>query len=473
MGTGDNTIQSGDRRVAARLAAGATERPRRALAHHRARRHPAKSLTHLAAALLLALTACGPDLEHEGAWGQGAATALTSMASLSSARSAHTATLLSDGRVLVVGGYAMPPPPATPSYIPLTSAELYDPATNTWSATGSLAEGRYNHEATRLPDGRVLVTGGRSSPDPVASAEVYDPATGTWSSAGALVTARYFHSATLLNTGKVLVTGGLGAGVTGSNVLASSELYDPATGTWAPTGSLPNIRYSHQVTLLLNGKVLLVGGKGAASATYSSCLLYNPATGTWAATGALPQSRLYAGQTLLPDGRVLVTGGGNASVLLATAVVYNPAAGTWAAAAAMTEGRAFHSATLLPNGRVLLAGGSSTSPSNVQVYDPATGASVTGRLAQRRSGHTTTTLLDGRVLVVGGNGGTVATSEVFDPATGIWASTPTLAEARQLHTATTLDDGRVLIVGGLGPNGPVAQAELADSAINTVSTTGP
>src|SRR5438067_1511338 len=157
--------------------------------------------------------------------------------SLVTARYLHTATLLPNGKVLVAGGFG--------SSVPLASAELYDPASGTWTATGSLGTARYYHTATLLPNGKVLVAEGANSSGDLASAELYDPASGTWTATGSLGTAREVHTATLLPNGKVLVAGGANS----SGALASAELYDPASGTWSATGSLAVARYYHTATL--------------------------------------------------------------------------------------------------------------------------------------------------------------------------------------------------------------------------------
>jgi hypothetical protein len=160
--------------------------------------------------------------------------------SLANARSAHTATLLPNGKVLAAGGAG--------NESDLTSAELYDPASGTWATTGSLPGARSDHTATLLANGKVLVAGGIGprATSSLASAHLYDPATGTWTSTGRLATARYGHTATLLPSGKVLVAGGYGDG--SGNRLASAELYDPASGTWPTTGHLADANGHHQAS---------------------------------------------------------------------------------------------------------------------------------------------------------------------------------------------------------------------------------
>jgi hypothetical protein len=172
--------------------------------------------------------------------------------------------------VLVAGGYN-----DTSGH--LASEELYDPTSGTWSATGSLATGRFLHTETLLPNGKVLVAGGENSTPPFStSAELYDPASGTWTTTGSLNTTRaYGDTATLLPNGKVLVAGGAGP-----PTLASAELYDRASGTWSATGSLGTARYNHTATLLPNGKVLVaggfVGGVCCAASRLASAELYVP-----------------------------------------------------------------------------------------------------------------------------------------------------------------------------------------------------
>ena len=426
-------------------------------------------------------------------------------------RSFHTATLLSSGKVLVTGG-------TTGNGNPLSSAELYDPASGTWVATGNLANARSSHTATLLPNGKVLVTGGQNGGNPLTSAELYDPASGTWSSTNSLAVSRYSHAATLLPNDKVLVTGGQ----TGSS-LTSAELYDPASGTWSSTNTLTIPRYSHTATLLPNGKVLVAGGQTGSSLT--SAELYDPASGTWVATGSLANARSSHTATLLPNGKVLVTGGQNGGNPLASAELYDPASGTWVGNGSLQTARYSQTATLLPNGKVLVAGDGGSgllasaelydSPSasfgpsgdivtlrvyhtatllpsgkvliagglnfdqylaSAELYDPVTGTwGTTGALATAREAHTATLLPSGKVLVAGGYNQSdrfLASAELYDPATGSWSATGSLAAARRNHCATLLGDGRVLVTGGTNGPSALASAEVYDPATGTWSTTG-
>ncbi|PLP99410.1 kelch repeat-containing protein [Cupriavidus pauculus] len=269
--------------------------------------------------------------------------------SLARSRQAHSATLLPDGRVLVAGGFG------TGGGNALNSAELYDPATGGWSQTGSLGQQRDSHTATLLRDGRVLVAGGESqgsSQGGLASAELYDPATGTWTQTGSLAQAREQHTATLLADGRVLVAGGEAPG---GVALASAELYDPATGTWSPTGSMRQARDAYAIARLTDGRVLAVGGFDGTQAI-ATAELYDLASGTWSTTGSLRKARDFHTATLLANGRVLVAGGTAGSDLFVSEV-YDPATGSWSQVGSLEQMREQHTATLLADGRVVIAGG--------------------------------------------------------------------------------------------------------------------
>jgi WD40 repeat protein len=269
----------------------------------------------------------------------------------------HTATLLHNGKVLVVGDFN-------------DRAELYDPATETWTVTGALNAGpRPDHTATLLPDGQVLVVAGGDldiGGNILDTAELYDPSSGMWRIAGSLNTGRIGHTTTLLPDGMVLVAGGWGAVTRGPNfaqfgVLSGAELYEPATGTSFVTLDLNTPRMGHTATGLLNGKVLVAGGdtKFFGGQT-NGAELYDRATGTWTITGNLSTVRSAHTATLLPDGKVLFAGGHVGSfpfTNISNSELYDPAKATWSVTASLNTARSGHTATLLPNGKVLVTGG--------------------------------------------------------------------------------------------------------------------
>jgi hypothetical protein len=337
-----------------------------------------------------------------------------------------------------------------------------------WIPTSSLAAARQGHTATLLLGGKVLVVGGNGSSNPastIASCVLYDPAPGTWSPTGAMVTARGSQKAVLLSGGKVLVAGGTDA--TGSP-LATAELYTPAWGTWSTMGPMATARYSHTLTLLPGGKVLVVGGSGG-SGPLASVEIFNPVSGTWNAALPLTGARFNHTATLLPNGKVLVAGGWGSSGAMSSAQVYDPGTGTWSATGSMVSARSGHTATLLQSGKVLVAGGLGTSGlvSGAEIYDPSAGTwSPTGAMITARFYHSETLLLSGKVLVAGGSGnsGFLSSAELFDPAAGTWNPAGSMATTREFHTATRLPSGKVLVAGGWKGSLGLTGAELFDPA---------
>jgi len=320
----------------------------------------------------------------------------------------------------------------------------------TWTLTGSLNTGRFLHTATLLPNGLVMVVGGIDSHNTLRSAELYDPASGSWTSTGSLSTGRFRHTATLLANGKVLVAGG----DFGNGSLSTAELYDPTTGTWTFTGSLNIARQEHTATLLPGGKVLVSGGRDITTSVSATAELYDPLSGTWTATDDLNTAREVHTATLLPNGEVLVAGGiDNTFNGTASAELYDPANGTWTVTGELNTARAGHTATLLANGMTLVTGGGGDSLPTTELYDSASETwTMTGSLNRARGEHTATLLPNGMVLVAGGLASTFSVlAELYDTTSGTWTFTGSLNIGRGGHTATLLPNGMVLAAGGEAP----------------------
>jgi hypothetical protein len=268
---------------------------------------------------------------------------LTPAGRMSVARSVHTATLLPDGRVLMVGGLGVE-----------SSSELYDPASGRFSPAAAPLTPRVGQTARPLLHGRVFIAGGWTGEGGrlLASAELYDPRAGRFTRTGSMTVGRGSPTATRLRDGRVLVAGGSGDGT----ALASAELYDPQTGVFRRTGSMTVARQAHAATRLGDGRVLVLGGSDERDGhgQRASAELFRPATGRFAATGAMRSRRFKLGDAVvvLRDGRVLVAGGS------ARVEAYDPRRGTFREEAGRIDAaRNFATATLLRDGRVLVAGG--------------------------------------------------------------------------------------------------------------------
>ncbi|MFC9688249.1 Kelch repeat-containing protein [Kribbella sp. NPDC056951] len=330
------------------------------------------------------------------------------------------AVLLNDGRVLVAGG-------SGPSYRAMRSAALFNPGPNKWLPTTALSTERQLHSLTRLADGTVLAAGGTNTGPAfpakgLKSVERFNPVLETWTATGDLIEPRTAHTATLLPDGRVLVAGGRTERTPDSQgTTTSAELYDPKAGTWSATGAMTDPRSDHQAVLLRDGRVMVIGGQRYTGngdvATLAFCEIYNPATGRWTPTGSLTSPRSLHTATLLRDGTVFVTGGGWPGMVADwvynahsdwTTERYDPATGRWTRAEDMSSARTFHRAVVLGSGRVLIVAGGN-GPAlyagfrSTALYDPINRSWAAGAgLTTGRWACTATELADGRVLVTGG-----------------------------------------------------------------------
>jgi Kelch motif/Galactose oxidase, central domain len=261
----------------------------------------------------------------------------TATGSMTAGRIYATATLLADGRVLVTGGGG--------DSGGLASAELFDPATGTFTLAVPMTTARTGHTATLFADGRVLIVGGTPNKTGaaegvgpcLASAEIFDPRTNAFKATGQMADARCGHAAALLADGRVLVTGG-DAVYGDPTSFASAEIYDPKTGRFSRTGPMAAARIGQTATRLADGRILVAGGNDAEYRPLASSELFDPKTGKFSPTGSMHDARTWYTGTLLADGRVLVAGGDSENwnydgPFNASAEIYDPATGTFDAPA--------------------------------------------------------------------------------------------------------------------------------------------
>lgn len=311
-----------------------------------------RSLVVVASLLLILWAPFAPAKPGRGAT---AAFAWSLLAPMHQGRIEHTATQLRDGRVLVTGGEYIE---GTWWHV-LDSVEIYDPTSQTWTTAAPLNDSRSGHTATLLANGKVMVVGGQtmdgSTKEPLASVEVFTPHSGRWVHIAPLNEARVGHSVTELTDGRVLVVGGVG-----KNGLARPEIFDPRTGRWTPAAPLATARRGHTAVRMEDGRVLVAGGLGD-DGVLASVELYDPSSNKWIPAPAMHEARDQHAAALLPDGKVLVTGGyqlfGYAEAELDGCEVYDPVRNEWKAIDALTTARRGHSLTVLQSGQVVVIGG--------------------------------------------------------------------------------------------------------------------
>jgi len=397
-------------------------------------------------------------------------------APISIGRHRHTATLLSDGNVLVVGGQH--------SGRGTSSVEVYRPRNNTWHNVSSLNHARYNHTATLLNDGRVLVVGGVGGIYVENSVEIYDPDKDEWTELADLNMGRYGHQAVILPDGRVIVAGGYISQNGILRILNNVEFYDPATKSWTEIASMAEPRINHTATLLPNGHLIVIAGDsdlfsddvGLASVEILDTT-QDILTTSWQQAASLDTAVQGHAATLLPkssdypDGAVLVSGGLTPDGFTrADVLIYDPTIGKWGywqSEVPLTISRYNHTATLLHNNHILMAGGTERDSNNIssavevsELYDlsPETFEgrwSPVAPINTSRYFHTATRLQDERILIVGGvHAGTSV--EIYDPtegAVGTWRLATNIEAERYHHTATLLEDGRTVILGGTNSDG--------------------
>ncbi len=378
-----------------------------------------RNLLSVSCRMTLTLAACIPALMAQQAG------SFSRTGDMVVSRYGHQAILLLDGRVLILGGIGAGD--AICGCTMLASAEIYDPATGNFTATGSMNVVRQQFSAVLLKDGRVLVSGGLHWDDntPVSSAEIFDPATGVFQPTGSLVIALRAHTSTLLADGTVLIAGGYRDGTVLINGeyrfsagIAPAEIYDPVSGTFRELAESGWATFA-TATSLTDGRIFLTGTSKLLETTVTE--IYDPKKEAFSHTGSLTGFQRYLGgycTTALANGDVLLAGGTDdpeeSSTNLATARLYNPGTGFFSVVNPMDAGRQSPTGTLLPDGTVLIAGGFVIGPggfdfgtfsalASAEIYDPASATfTPTASMMNSRSGHTATLLRDGTVLIAGG-----------------------------------------------------------------------
>jgi len=320
----------------------------------------------------------------------------------------------------------------------LADVEIFDPVTGTITQVAPLRTPRHDHTATLLSDGRVLVVGGYNVPERwLADSEVYDPSTNIWTVVPMLYSHGVQHTATLMKDGRVLVVGGAMRSGPGTERV---EIFDPQTNSWSEAMPLPSDRASHTSQILDDGRVLVAGGGGGTSIPAGGdALLYDPQKNNWTGTGPMVKPRIFGQSVRLSDGRVLVVGGVNLEdtfnegpnrKMSESAELYDPALNIWTATGNLSEARYGHVLELLLDGRVLVSGGArdwdccwtdNSFVREIEVYDPGSGLWYTaGVLPQPGIYAASVRLTDGRVWVTGGKVG--QSGEIFLSDT--WLITP-------------------------------------------------
>jgi hypothetical protein len=377
---------------------------------------------------------------------------------LAASRFFHTATLLPDGRVLVAGGFT-----ASLAGPALATTDVIDPTRGTVTPGPTLAGARARHTATPLTNGKVLLAGGYDGTATLGSTEIFEPSTATLSAGVTLRAPRAQHTATRLANGKIVLVGGTSDGS------FSSEILGVGAGATVVGPTLLGVRREHATVTLPDGRLLVLGGLDSLG-SLSSTELCPAAAGPCVAGPTLGQVRVDPHVALLPSDVAAVTGGvaygtDSSMAVRTTELLTATSRSTLAVDAAVAH--LDHTATPLPSGSVFVFGGDE--PTADQLVADREGH-VAAPTPFPRNGGAAVALLTGEVLVAGGNASAstsaTTTAALYQTSPAGWALTGALAQARSGARALTLDDGRVLVVGSdAGPG--ASTAELYDRAAGT------
>ena len=316
-----------------------------------------------------------------------------------------------------------------------------------------------------LSDGRLLSIGGTGVAkvansgymEYIATTEVYDPATDKWTQSGTMDYWRSVPAAVELDDGTVLVSGGAAHQ---RNATSLTEIWDPATGEWTIVADMNQAREKFGLIKLATGKVIAIGGSDSEGQHSATAEIYDPPTDTWTLIDPMGEPRIWHTTTLLNDGRILVTGGGNPDgPFKKSAEIFDPATEKWQYAGEMSVSRSQHTATLMADGRVLVVGGRGKRNTS-EIYDPVT--NTWGSVADTtspRAEHIAIANSDGSVLVAGGTGN-LQSIELYDPISNSWAKIGNMQYSRYRFQAYKKDDGSIILIGGQGLETVLAETEV-------------
>jgi N-acetylneuraminic acid mutarotase len=425
-----------------------------------------------------------------------AATSLLPAGSMAVKRFGHAAELLADGRVLVAGGGIAWDVNDHPTYT--NTAEIYNPTTNVWSSAGTFTGARQPHFVHRLASGKVLIAGGETGYDLVndhgiwtSTAVLYDPASNSWSAAGSMSHPHVFGASVLLGNGKVLVAGGTTDETAAAVPTNKFDLYDPATNSWSSgtmTTARADISCSRTFLLPSNGKVLVIGGRTGYNAVAQRGIhtatteIYSPASNSWATAGSMSGPHDNARGHLLSNGKVFIAGGVNDSNVVTTlADRYDPATNSWSSAGSMSHPHYGQDQLALADDRLLITGGKtdttaySASTTLAEIYNPATNTwSAAGSMMHPHGSTWPVLLANGKVLIAGGMDDAYATTtaaEIYNPATNSWTAAGNMVTKRMGGFVTAVPGGKGMVFGGMldVTYTSTRAADIYDPALNSWS----
>jgi len=334
-----------------------------------------------------------------------------------------------------------------------------------------MIEQRQDFAFVVLSDGRLLSIGGRGVAkvassgymEYIATSDLYDPVADKWALSGTMDYWRSVPSAVELEDGKVLVSGGAAHQ---RNATSLTEIWDPGTGEWTIVAPMNQAREKFGLIRLADGRVIAIGGSDDTGQHTPTAEIYDSSADTWTLIDPMGENRIWHTTTVLNDGRILVTGGGNPDgPFKKSAEIFDPATEKWQYAGEMSVSRSQHTATLMADGRVLVVGGRGKRKTS-EIYDPVTNTwGSVSETTSPRAEHVAIANSDGSVLVAGGTGN-LQSMELYDPISNSWTEVGEMAFSRYRFHAYKRDDNSIMIIGGQGLETVLAETEVINITLS-------